>query len=270
VVIPSYDNVAHIDQTMRSVLAQTYADLEIVVSDHGSTDGTWEALQRFSDDPRVTLTRISPGGGAARNWNHATTLATGDLVKLVCADDLLAPTCVEEQVDAFAPDDEGVVMVASRRDLIDAEGRTIARGRGLGRLHGRVSGAEVARAVVRAGTNLLGEPACVMFRRSALVDAGLWDGADGYVIDLRTYLRVLERGDLVVVPGSLAAFRVSAQQWSVRLQGDQTRQVTALLRETAARRADRISRGDLALGQVMARLQAARRRLAYRLLARRL
>src|ERR1700677_3770936 len=87
VVVPAYNSVAFIDATMRSILTQTFSDFELVVSDHSSTDGTWEALQQFTADPRVRLSRLASGGGAPANFNAVTDLATGEFVKLVCGDE---------------------------------------------------------------------------------------------------------------------------------------------------------------------------------------
>ena len=66
VVVPTYNSVAFIDATMRSILAQTFTDFELVVSDHSSTDGTWEALQQFTEDPRVRLSRLALEVGRRR------------------------------------------------------------------------------------------------------------------------------------------------------------------------------------------------------------
>ena len=72
VVVPAFENAPYIRATVASVLAQTYPDFELVVADHGSSDGTWEILQEFADDPRVRLLRTPAGGGAERNWNRVT------------------------------------------------------------------------------------------------------------------------------------------------------------------------------------------------------
>ncbi len=102
VVVPAYNSVAFIDATMRSILEQTFTDFELMVSDHSSTDGTWEALQPYAADPRVRLSRLPPGGGGPANFNAVTDLATGEFVKLVCGDDLLSPDSLAEQVAALA------------------------------------------------------------------------------------------------------------------------------------------------------------------------
>lgn len=270
VVVPAFQNAAHIEQTVRSVLEQTLADLELVVLDHHSTDGTWELLQPFAEDPRVRLGRTPAGGGAARNWNAVTEQATAPLVKLVCGDDLLAPDCLERQVTALERAGGGVVMAAGRRDVVDARGGVVRRGHGLRGLAGRVSGAEAVRRTVRSGTNVFGEPCCVLFRTAALREAGGWDGADGYVIDLATYAAVLRGGDVLCDPATVAAFRVSAGQWSVRLEREQVAQVTRFQQRLAHDWPGLLGPGDLRRGARAARWHAMRRRAAYRVLAHRM
>lgn len=112
VVVPAYNSVAYIGATMRSILGQTFSDFELVVSDHSSTDGTWEALQPFAADPRVRLSRLSPGGGAPANWNTVTELATGEFIKLVCGDDLLYPDSLAVQVAALAAHPSAVLAAS--------------------------------------------------------------------------------------------------------------------------------------------------------------
>jgi glycosyltransferase involved in cell wall biosynthesis len=263
VVVPAYNSVSFIDATMRSILAQTFTDFELLVSDHSSTDGTWEALQPFAADPRVRLSRLPTGGGGPANFNAVTDLATGELVKLVCGDDVLAPESLAEQVAALEAC-PAAVMAASPRDVIDASGTPVLRGRGLAGLRGEVPGAEAIRATVSAGTNIFGEPASVLFRRAALVDAGGWDGRYPYLIDQATYFAVLRRGSLVAVPRSLSAFRVSPSQWSVRLVREQAQQFIDYNREFAAAHPGLLRPRDLRIGAVKARANAYARRAVYR------
>jgi len=263
VVVPAYNSVAFIDATMRSILGQTFTDFELLVSDHTSTDGTWEALQPFAADPRVRLSRFAPGGGGPANWNAVTDLATGEFVKLVCGDDVLAPESLAEQVAALDACPTAV-MVASHRDVIDAAGTLVLRRRGLAGLRGEIPGADAIRATVAAGTNIFGEPASVLFRRAVLVDAGGWDGRYPYLIDQATYFAVLSRGKLVAVPRSLSAFRVSPSQWSVRLAGEQAKQFIDYNREFAAAHPGLLRPRDLRVGGLKARANAYARRAVYR------
>ncbi len=261
VVVPTYQNAAFVEATMRSVLTQTFADFELVVADQSSTDGTWEVLQQFKTDRRVQLLRTEPGGGAPCNWNRVTDAAQGELLKLVCADDLVRPACLSEQVAALdaAPT---AVMVACRREIIDARGRTVVRSRGLPRMTGLVRGQAAVRLAVRAGTNVFGEPACVMMRRAVLEEAGGWAASQPYLIDQGTYANVLRHGDLVAQPQVLAAFRISAQAWSVALVQDQARQAAVFHRSLMGSDGV-VSASDVRLGNARALLMAHGRRLAY-------
>ena len=269
IVIPAYNNAEYLDETMRSVLAQTYERIEVIVADHSSTDDTLAVMKRYENDPRVTLLSTEAGGGALRNWNRVSQAATGEYLKLVCGDDIIRPELVERQVAALeaAP---GSVLAATKRDIVDADGRPFVRGRGLGRLRGRVSGAAAARATVRAGTNIFGEPACVLMRRDALESAGWWDNRFPYLIDVASYVRVMLQGDVVALDESLASFRVSESQWSVRLVRDQASQTIGFNRSLRAERPDVVRRVDLSLGDLRARLMARVRQASYLYLGRRM
>ena len=269
VVVPAYRSVSFVRATMDAILGQTFTDFELIVSDHSSTDGTWEALQEYVVDGRVRLHRLPTGGGAAANWNHVSALATGEFVKLVCSDDLIYPTCLAEQVAAMDAH-PGAVMVASTRDIVDAAGRPLVRGRGLGKLTGRVDGRAAVRATVRAGTNIFGEPASVLLRRETLAAAGFWDGRYSFLIDEASYVRVLLRGDLVAVPRALAGFRVSDQQWSVHLMRTQAGEAKGYHRTLRRDHPDLLSAADVRIGDVLADATMLLRRAAYLWLGRRM
>jgi glycosyltransferase involved in cell wall biosynthesis len=269
VVVPSFNNASFIEATMDSILAQTFEDFELVVADHSSDDGTWELLQRYLADPRVRLLRTEAGGGAPRNWERVTTAARGELLKLVCGDDIIYPDCLRRQVEAMDAD-PSVVLVAAQRDLIDARGDTLLAHRGLAGLTGRVSGTAAARHTVVAGSNIFGEPACVLIRRETLLDAGGWDGRHPYVIDLATYVNVLLRGEFFGIDTPLAAFRLSSSQWSVHLAREQSGQVIGFHHRLAEEASGLLSRTDLFRGDAMARGMAFARRLAYLWVGRRM
>lgn len=99
--------------------------------------------------------QVPRGGGAPANWNTVTAAATGELIKLVCGDDLLYPTILAEQVAAFDQHPEAVLL-ASQRDIVDESGIPVVRGRGRQHLHGLVGGSQAIRRTVRAGTNVFG------------------------------------------------------------------------------------------------------------------
>src|SRR4051794_3877496 len=98
VVVPAHNAAATLRQTLASIAAQTYRDLEIVVVDDGSTDDTSAIAAEFAHlDRRVRLvSQANAGVAAARNKGIA--LARGEYVAPVDADDLWEPTKIEKQV----------------------------------------------------------------------------------------------------------------------------------------------------------------------------
>ncbi|MGO4784834.1 glycosyltransferase family 2 protein [Cryobacterium sp. W22_MBD10_FK3] len=269
IVIPAYNNADYLDDTMKSVLGQTYTNLEVIVSDHSSTDDTWAVMQRYSADTRVTLLHTEGGGGALRNWNRVSQAATGDLIKLVCGDDLLYPTIVAQQVAALVAE-PGAVLAASPRDIVDANGVPVIKNRGLAGLVGVHDGTVAVRKTITQGTNIFGEPGCVLMRRSVLEKVGWWDSRWPYLIDETSYSLVLLEGKFVGVPGSLAGFRISDSQWSVRLVAEQAAQAMGFHNWMAKTRPDVVSGTDRLLGNTRARVMAQVRRLAYIWLGRRM
>lgn len=261
VVVPSYQQARYIERTVESVLQQDGVDFELVVADHSSTDGTWETLQRFADDPRVRLLRTPRGGGAAANWTAVTAAATGEHLKLLPGDDTLEPGSLRRQA-ALLDASPDTVLVAGRRRIIDANGRGLGRPRGLRGLSSQMSGDEAIRAAVRSGTNPFGEPGAVLMRRDALIASGGWHQDWSYAIDVATYFRVLGRGAFACDTGVVSTFRVSAEQWSVALADSQSEEMTRLFIETAEK-CTAVSVQDVRLGARRSRILAQQRRLLY-------
>ena len=98
VIVPAFDAAADIRQTLNSVLAQTYQEIEVIVVDDGSSDGTSAMVEEFVNrDPRFQLVRQSNAGvGAARNT--AIRKARGKYIAPLDADDFWFPEKLEKQV----------------------------------------------------------------------------------------------------------------------------------------------------------------------------
>jgi glycosyltransferase involved in cell wall biosynthesis len=261
VVVPVHNGMPHLPETLASILSQTRPADEIVVVENGSTDGTDEWLATHAPST-VRVIRQSTLVDAAANWTTAVAEAHGDLVKLVCADDLLAPIALQVQVDAMERHPRAV-LAASQRTIIDDSGRALVARRGLGGLSGEVDGRTAVKACVRRGMNLLGEPASVLFRRAALVEHLPWDGSLGYVIDLDMYSRVLQEGSMVAIREPLACFRVTTGSWSSTLAAAQTSHVSGWVQRARTSKLADLSELDIVVADVGITLQAVLRRLAY-------
>jgi glycosyltransferase involved in cell wall biosynthesis len=102
IVIPVFNRCELISDCIESALAQTYSNIEIIVSDNCSIDGTQAIVNRYAlDDPRVRLIENSENIGPVRNWLRGLQFASGTYCRLLFSDDLLHPTAVEKQVVAM-------------------------------------------------------------------------------------------------------------------------------------------------------------------------
>ncbi len=121
--MPVFNGERFLVETLDSLLAQTFSDFEIVISDNGSTDGTAEICRAYAEkDQRVHYYRYEENRGAAWNYNHVFALARGDYFKWAAHDDLCAPEFLEQCVKVL--DSEPAVVVAyPRTTLIDENGK---------------------------------------------------------------------------------------------------------------------------------------------------
>lgn len=217
ICIPVYNGERFLAETVRSVLDQTYDDFELVLLDNASTDDTGEIAASFTD-PRIRIERNPTTVPQTVNFNRVVEHCKAPLIKLVCADDLVHPRCVELQAIPMQRDHR-IALVAGRRHMIDENGRVIAPRRGMSGLTGLHSGAEVVRRVVRNGGNPIGEPAGAMFRRDDFHAVGGWQAGNPYLLDLDLWIRLLQRGKFLGLRDTLAAFRIGTA--SVTASGDQ-------------------------------------------------
>lgn len=124
VVIPTFNRAYCVAKTVDTALAQTHRDLEVVLVDDGSTDGTEQLIsERYGSDPRVRYIRQTNAGvSAARNNGFANT--RGDFVALLDSDDLWFPNKLAAQLAVFRAHPE-VGMVWSDMEAIDMQGRVL-------------------------------------------------------------------------------------------------------------------------------------------------
>lgn len=266
VCVPAYQAGEYLAATINSVLRQTFEDFELLVLDNASTDATAEILRGFTD-PRLRVLRNPEVLPVAANWNRVIGKSTAPLVKLVCADDLLHPSCLEHQ-HAVLAGDPGLALVCSRRDLVNEEARLIVRNRGLRGLLGRHDSRAVIRKIVRHGGNPLGEPAGALLRREHFEAVGGFDGRWRFPLDLHLWTRLLEHGDFYGMRESLAAFRIGRGSLSARATRAEYAEQRSLSDRTATDPQWTVPRMDRLVGATRAPGARLRRQAAF-LVARR-
>lgn len=225
IVIPVYNGMPYLVECVESALSQTYPEIEVIVVENHSDDGSAEWL-REQGDPRLRVVYRDSTQPAPENWTQAIEESSGRFVKLMCADDLIRSDTVATQVAELVAHPEAV-MAASRRRIIDPQGKSMKDKHGLGTMSGVVDGLVALRNCCLSGTNPFGEPAAVMFDGERIRAAMPWRSRWPYMIDVATYAELLRDGAVVCDQSVLASFRVTATSWSSTLLDQQPIQFRA-------------------------------------------
>lgn len=117
IVLCGRNQVAYLEDAIASALSQTHRDLELIIIDNGSTDGSQELLKSYPTDPRIRLLLHSSNGPVTKRLNEAIALSSGQYVSILYADDYYLPHKLERQLDEFSrlSPDYGVVYSPSYR-----------------------------------------------------------------------------------------------------------------------------------------------------------
>ena len=263
VCIPTYNGAAYLRQAIDSVLSQGYGDFELVIIDNHSTDDTVAIVHSYAD-PRIRFLQNSTNLGLQANWNRCLDEARGRYVKLLPADDVLAPDCLARQVAALESD-ESLALAFCARTIIDSAGKAIMVRGYPGAFEGIMAADDILRRCVRRGTNLLGEPGGVLFRRALARQVGGFDASVPYVTDFDYWCRLLAHGDAWYTPDALVSFRVSRQSWSVAIGAGQGRDYRRFVARMIDAGAIQASAFDRLLGAAMSGLNGMLRQALYSL-----
>ena len=122
IVTISYNQCRFLERTIQSVLAQDYPQIEYIVVDPGSTDGSRELIESYRD--RITRVIFEPDRGAADGLNKGFAAATGEILGFLNSDDVLYPNAVRRAV-SFLEEHPDIVVVSGNAKVIDPEDRVL-------------------------------------------------------------------------------------------------------------------------------------------------
>ena len=222
VVMPARNALPYLDDSVRSVVGQTLADLELVILDDASTDGSAETLRAWADrDPRIRLYRSEHSFGPVGSANFVVRKARSPLVARMDADDVSHPDRLRRQLTVMEarPD---VAVVGTLSDGMDASGRLV-RPRDRWRLVRRSSFAPFPHG-------------SALFRRDAFEEVGGYRETCAGWEDQDLFLRMSEHGPVVVLPEALYHYRYRAGSVSVTHSMQQAAGIEALRGRCLARR----------------------------------
>lgn len=211
------NRASYVAEAVDSALAQTYQNLELVIVDDASDDGTFEILSRYSD-PRIRLFRNPRRLGQAANRNRAIELSTGTFVKFLDDDDVLEPGCVTEMAELLSADDRVGFVFCRRRILVADDAPEFARvvvekyanlHLGFSGLGAATDGRLLLGQWIESGMreNWIGEPSAVMVRRDLLARSSGLSEHIRHIVDLDLWVRLIADTYVGFVDSELVGYR---------------------------------------------------------------
>lgn len=263
VCIPTYRGAEFLRDAIQSVLNQKFSNFELIIIDDNSPDNTAEIVSQFQD-ARIKYIKNPVNLGPEGNWNRCLTEATGKYFKLLPHDDLLAENCLQNQVYILENDvEQHLALVFCSRNIIDHQQHILMQ-RSYQSQTGLVNGQQLLKKSIRKGTNLLGEPGAVLFRKSLADRIGLFDGSIAYIIDLDYWSRLLLHGDAYYFEQPLASFRVAHGSWSIDIGANQSKDFINFIKRCAVQPEYNLSVDDILLGKIMAKINNLLRLFFYK------
>lgn len=200
IVTPSYNQGQFIEETIRSVLLQGYPDLEYIIIDGGSTDGSVDIIRKY--EPWLAYWVSEPDRGQVHAINKGFQRATGEILAWLNSDDVYCPGSLEAVAQTLTQHPQAAILCGACV-LVDGDGHTI----------GTKGPREFTPEHFLQGGGVPGQPA-VFFRRSVLERVGGLNENLHYVLDWEFWLRISLQyppKSMVQVDRLLAQARIWAQ-----------------------------------------------------------
>ena len=210
IITPSYNQAGYIEATMKSVLDQEYPNLEYIIVDGGSDDGSAEIIERYSD--RLAYWVSEPDEGQTDALIKGFDRATGDIMGWLCSDDLLEPTALREVAETFYRDPQ--LQVAYGDGVwIDAEGHITKQKKEIG----------FNRFIFMYDHNYLPQPS-TFWRRGIYEEVGGLDACWNLAMDADLWAKFAEHTEPRHVPRQWSRMRRYPEQKNSRLRKDSDRE----------------------------------------------
>ncbi len=125
VIIPSYNHEKYVQDTIESIIAQTYKNIELIVVDDGSKDSTWQKIQEMRDKCNERFIKVhfetKENEGTCKTLNRLLSLAQGEFIYLIASDDLAKFNAIEKEIN-FLKSNSDYALVVGDNEIIDSEG----------------------------------------------------------------------------------------------------------------------------------------------------
>jgi glycosyltransferase involved in cell wall biosynthesis len=216
ILIPAYNAVRYIGQTLKSAQQQTWPNVEIIVIDDGSSDETLEIAKRFTTQNTRVVGRPHKGASAARNYAYS--LCQGDYIQWLDADDLLAPNKIAVQLSYTNRDGDDRMLFSSAWDrFYYRPRRTDRNASALWRDADPIDWLST-----RFEHHLYMPPACWLMSRTLAESTGGWDERLSLDDDGEFFTRAVLKSDAIrFVPDAWSFYRINAGSLSTTFRSNE-------------------------------------------------
>lgn len=223
VIVPNYNHAQYLDIRLKSILAQTYTDFEIIILDDNSIDNSKEIIKRYEKNVHVShiICNKTNSGSPFIQWNRGFQYAKGDLIWIAESDDCCEPTFLENVVAEFERN-SNLSFAFSRSIKIDENGNKGNILQPMFTSDIRTDGKEFNKKYLIWG-NKVWNASSVVFRKSnALTVNKLYMDFKG-VGDWLFWIEMAEKGDVAVVSEPLNYYRIYSYNTTnqMRLSGEE-------------------------------------------------
>jgi len=225
VIMSVYNGEDYLQESIESILNQTFSDFEYLIIDDCSTDNTWEMLSQYAEkDPRIILVKNSENLGLTKSLNKGLTLAKGEYIARQDADDISLPQRFEKEVKVL-DEQPDCVLVSCNIQLIQGRNQKVIE------VMNRSCPPELVDWYLLFYNHVAGHSQ-VMYRRSNVITLGGYSEQWLYSEDYELWCRFAKsKKKIVILPEILLTYRRHGQNISVQKAKQQETYVTNFVQE---------------------------------------
>lgn len=229
VVVPVFNGEKTIEETINSILNQTFQDIEVIIINDGSTDATLETIKKISDS-RIKIFSY-PNAGLSASRNRGISQAKGEYISFIDADDLWTSDKLESQWQALQKNPQAAVAY-SWTDYIDESSKFLKSGRRI-----KVNGDAFSKLLI---TNFLENGSNPLIRQNALEKVGGFDESLPAAEDKDMWLRLAANYEFVCVEKPQILYRTSTSSMSTNLKRQEAASLKVIERSFSYPKAEKL------------------------------
>lgn len=224
ICIPSYNHEAYIEEAINSAINQTYGNIEVIIIDDASTDGSQRIISKYTGKSRVgKIILRKENSGMTKNFNDCIKESRGEYILLMGSDDILIPDLIEKEIKLFKKSSAGIIH--SGISWINEEGNAIKSFINENKLLGKKQKIEVSdvnekakkidsvkfgkreviKLLIKKGSPVT--PSTCLISGKCFEEVGLFD-ENLMFQDYEFWFRALKKFDILYLDNNLAKYRV--------------------------------------------------------------